>query len=58
MRPAGIRLIAKSNLDALVKAIVEELQRTFSRPKRIASDDASVQQVFEFYEDLLSGKAE
>jgi hypothetical protein len=45
------------NLDALVQAIEEELQRPFSRPERIASDDASVQQVFQFYEDLLSGKA-
>ena len=56
MRPAGIRLIGKSDLGALVQAIEQELQQPFSRPNRMATDDTSVQQVLQFYEDLLSGR--
>jgi len=57
MRPAGVRLIGKSDLGALIQAIEQELQQPFSRPQPTAADDTSVQQVFQFYEDLLSGRA-
>ena len=57
MRPAGIRLIGKSDLGALVQAIEQELQQPFSRPKRMAADDTSVQQVLQLYEELLTGRA-
>lgn len=57
MRPAGIRLIGKSDLGGLVQAIEQELQQPFLRKQPTAADDTSVQQVFQFYEDLLSGKA-
>lgn len=57
MRPAGVRLIAKADVKALVQAIEQELQHPFSRPQRTAADETSVQQVLQFYEDLLSGNA-
>jgi len=55
LRPAGIRLIPKSDLPALVRAIEEELQRPATRRERIAADDSSVREVFDFYRDLLEG---
>ena len=57
MRPEGTRLIPKSDVGALMGAIEQELQRPFVRPERMAVDDTSVQQVLQFYEDLLSTKA-
>jgi glycogen synthase len=56
MRPAGIRLIPKSDLGALIRAIEEELELPSPRKERIASDDSSVRQVVDFYEDLLAGR--
>lgn len=56
MRPAGIRLIPKSDLGALLRAIEEELQQPAPRKGATSADDRSVQQVLDFYEDLLAGR--
>jgi glycosyltransferase involved in cell wall biosynthesis len=57
MRPAGVRLIPKADLKALVKAIEGELQRPVA-PKTVSGgDDGNIQAVFDFYRELLNEKA-
>jgi len=53
LRPAGIRLIPKSNLPALLRAIEDELQRPLARGEHTQPDESSVRKVFDFYRDLL-----
>ena len=56
MRPAGVHLIPKSDLTALVGAIEVELLEP-SRPRATSSaDEGNIQAVFDFYRDLLAGK--
>jgi len=52
-RPAGIRLIPKSDLPALLRAIEDELQHPATPRGRIPPDDSNVREVFDFYRDLL-----
>ena len=56
LRPDGIRLVPKSNLDALIRAIEEELQQTVPPKQIIPADETPVREVLDFYNDLLSGK--
>jgi len=57
LRPAGIRMIPKSDLPALLRAIEDELQRPAVRRQRIPPDESSVREVFDFYRDLLGEAA-
>ncbi|HYM75138.1 MAG TPA: glycosyltransferase [Candidatus Dormibacteraeota bacterium] len=57
MRPAGVRLIPKSDVAALLRVIEEELRKPAARKERTPADDRSVQQVFDFYQELLAGKS-
>jgi glycogen synthase len=56
MRPAGIRLIPKSDSAALLRSIEEELEQRFSRQNSPPADESSLQAVFDFYQDLISEK--
>jgi len=56
MRPAGIRLIPKSDLTALLSAIEAELQRPMPRKERTPADESSLQEVFDFYQYLLADR--
>jgi glycogen synthase len=56
LRPTGVRLIPKSDLGALIRAIDEELQQPAPAKQLTAADDSSVRQVVNFYEDLLAGR--
>lgn len=56
MRPPGIRLIPKSDLPELLRAIEDELHQTPPRKERVPADDSSLQAVFDFYQDLLAEK--
>jgi len=57
LRPAGIRLIPKSDRPSLLRAIEEELQRPATRRERTPPDESSVREVFDFYRDLLGESA-
>jgi glycosyltransferase involved in cell wall biosynthesis len=56
MRPSGIRLIPKSDLAALLRALEQELLQPQPRKERIPADQGSLQQVFDFYQDVLAGR--
>lgn len=56
MRPAGVHLIPRSDSAALLTAIEEELRRPTERNKRLSPDESSLQDVFDFYQDLLAGR--
>lgn len=56
MRPAGVHLIAKSNLTALVGAIEVELRQAASPRATSPADEGNMQAVLDFYRDLLDGK--
>ena len=56
MRPPGLRLIPKSDLGALIRTIEEELQRPAPEKQRRPADNANVQQVLDFYQELIAGK--
>lgn len=56
MRPAGVRLIPRSDLPALLRAIELELQRPISHKTLASGDDDNVRAVFEFYRELLNEK--
>jgi glycogen(starch) synthase len=56
MRPAGARLIPKSDLQALLRAIEQELDRPTDRKEVSSSDERNLQAVFDFYRDLVEGK--
>ena len=56
MRPPGVRLMPKSDLQALVNAIETELQQP-TRPKAtLASDEGNIRAVIDFYQELLDEK--
>jgi glycosyltransferase involved in cell wall biosynthesis len=57
MRPAGVRLVPKSNLPALVTAIHEMLEHPTPRTAPAPADDSNLQAVLQVYEELLAGKA-
>lgn len=54
MRPAGVRLIPKSDLQALVNASEIELQEPVRRKELAGGDDGNVRAVYEFYQGLLA----
>lgn len=56
MRPAGVTLIPKSDLPALLRAIDQQLAQSVPAEAESVSDDSNLQAVFDFYQDLLSGK--
>jgi glycogen synthase len=56
MRPAGVRLIPKSDLQALANSIGAELQQP-AVPREVASgDEGNIRAVFDFYRELIEGK--
>ena len=52
MRPDGVHLIPKSNLQALVKAVEEILANPASSKSRSLSDDSNIRAVVDFYIEL------
>jgi glycogen synthase len=56
MRPAGVTLIPKSDLPALLRAIEQELERPAPSTERSPSDESNLQAVFDFYQELLDGR--
>jgi glycogen synthase len=57
MRPAGVHLIPKSNLEALLLAIENELVRPVTKKTSYGVDDSNVRAVFDFYQELTGRKA-
>jgi glycogen synthase len=56
MRPAGVILIPKQNLPALLSAIEQQLTQPV-RPREVSrGDETNLQAVFDFYQDLIAGK--
>ena len=55
MRPAGVHLIPKSNLQALVAAVDQTLARPTSNQATYAGDDTNLRAVFDFYQELTGG---
>jgi glycogen(starch) synthase len=53
MRPSGVHLIPKSDLQALLHAIEERLAQPVSTKKASGGDDSNLQAVFDFYRELL-----
>ena len=53
MRPAGVRLIPKAELDALVRTIEVELQESPHRKGVVSGDEGNLRAVFEFYRELV-----
>jgi glycosyltransferase involved in cell wall biosynthesis len=53
MRPAGVRLIPKSDSQALLRAIEQELQQPTARNEESVSDESNLQAVFDCYQRLL-----
>ena len=56
MRPSGVHLIPKSDLNALLHAIEQELSRPVQRQDSAGSDDSNLKAVLDFYEELARGK--
>jgi glycosyltransferase involved in cell wall biosynthesis len=52
MRPAGVHLIPKSDLQALLSAIEERLAQPASGKVKSGSDDSNLQAVLDFYREL------
>ena len=57
MRPAGVHLIPKSNLPALVNAIDDTLNTAIRPSKQETVDDSNLQAVLEVYESLVPMKS-
>ena len=57
MRPAGVRLIPKSNLSALLRAIEETLAQPSRSQADRGIDESNVQAVFDFYRELTGQKS-
>lgn len=53
MRPAGVRLIPKSDVRALVQAVEDELGHAPNRKAAPATDDSNVQAVYQLYKELI-----
>jgi len=56
MRPVGVRLTPKSNLEALVASIEQELQLPSASNPVSAADERNLQAVLDFYRELLRGR--
>ena len=56
MRPAGVHLIPKSNLRALLHAIEERLVQPSRGQADPGIDESNVQAVFDFYRELTGEK--
>ena len=56
MRPAGVRLIPRSNLEALQQAIEEALRAPRNEPQAAAPDESNLQAVLDLYRRLLGKK--
>ena len=56
MRPPGVHLIPKSDLQALLRAIEQELQHPAAPKAQPAQDESNLQAVFDFYQDLIEAK--
>jgi glycogen(starch) synthase len=56
MRPAGVRLIPKSDLPALLHAINESLAQPALRKEVSGHDDSNLKAVLDFYRELTHGK--
>lgn len=56
MRPPGVRLIPKSDLQALVSAIEVELQQSGPNQPVSVTGEGNIESVFDFYRDLLNGR--
>jgi len=56
MRPAGVRLIPKSDSPALFHAIEQQLQHPKDTERQFTAEEGNLQAVLSFYEDLISGK--
>ena len=55
MRPAGVHLIPKSNLPALLDAIEERLAQPGAKKAADTGDDRNLRAVFNFYQELTGG---
>lgn len=55
MRPAGVHLVPKSNLQALLDAIDQRLGEPASNKAAYANDDSNLRAVFDFYRELTDG---
>jgi glycogen(starch) synthase len=55
MRPAGVQLIPKEDLPALLRAIDGILAQPRSRKVKSGSDDSNLQAIFDFYRELTGG---
>jgi glycosyltransferase involved in cell wall biosynthesis len=56
MRPAGVHLIPKSDLPALLRAIDERLAQPALRKEVPGNDDSNLKAVLEFYGEITCGK--
>lgn len=56
MRPAGVTLIPKSDLPALLAAVAQQLEQPAPSWERSGSDQGNLQAVFDFYQELIDGK--
>jgi glycogen(starch) synthase len=57
MRPAGVHLIPKSDSQALLHAVTQELQHSAVHMEQSGHDESNLQAVFDFYRDLVAGTA-
>lgn len=55
MRPAGVHLIPKCDLQALVRAIEDGLSRPASTRTAYAAEESNLQAVLDFYRELTGG---
>jgi len=56
MRPVGVRLIPKSDLQALVSAIERELEKPAASSPVSGADEGNLQAVLDFYRELLNAR--
>jgi glycogen synthase len=56
MRPPGVHLIPKSDPQALLRAILRELEQPAAHKMQPAQDESNLQAVFDFYRDLIEAK--
>jgi glycosyltransferase involved in cell wall biosynthesis len=56
MRPTGVHLIPKSDLQALVNAIEAEVQKPKGTESASAADEGNIQAVYDFYREIVDGK--
>ncbi len=56
MRPAGVDLIPKSDLTALLQAIDRQLQQPLLQKQRAGGDESNLQAVVDFYRELVGGE--